>query len=342
MNTLEWQGNALKLLDQTKLPLEASYIVCADYQRVTEAIRRLEVRGAPAIGAAAAFALVLAAKALPAEPLPEFLTQLTKARAFIAAARPTAVNLFWALERLWQKAVDGQTTADAVVERLEREAVRLYEEDIQANKQIGANGAAILPANCAVLTHCNAGALATCGWGTALVVVRSAFAQGKIRMVYADETRPLLQGARITAYELVNDQIPVTLITDSMAGWVMKQGRADVVITGADRIAANGDTANKIGTFSLAVLASRHNIPFYIAAPLSTIDFATKTGEAIPIEERAADEVRKLGGLYTAPPNVAVFNPAFDVTPHELISAIITEKGVVYPPYGENLAKLKN
>ncbi|MDR3350017.1 MAG: S-methyl-5-thioribose-1-phosphate isomerase, partial [Acidaminococcales bacterium] len=209
-----------------------------------------------------------------------------------------------------------------------------------ANKKIGEYGAAVLPGKCAVFTHCNAGALATCGWGTALGVVRAAFGQGKITMVYAGETRPLLQGARITAWELAADGIPVTLVTDSMAGWVMKKGMAQLVITGADRIAPNGDTANKIGTFSLAVLARRHNIPFYIAAPVSTIDFSIKTGEEIPIEERADEEVKSFGGALVAPHNVKVFNPAFDVTPNELISAIITEKGVLYPPYEGKISSL--
>ncbi|MDR2006894.1 MAG: S-methyl-5-thioribose-1-phosphate isomerase [Acidaminococcales bacterium] len=341
MNALEWQGDSLKIIDQTKLPLFLSYIVCSDYERIVQAIRRLEVRGAPAIGACAAFALVLAARKNACLPKPDFLNALRAAKVEIAGARPTAVNLFWALERVWRRAADNENDVAKTADAMEAEAVAIFNEDIAANKKIGEYGAAVLPEKCAVLTHCNAGALATCGWGTALGVIRAAFSQGKITMVYADETRPLLQGARITAWELVEDNIPVTLVTDSTAGWVMKKDLAQVIITGADRIALNGDTANKIGTFTLAVLAKRHNIPFYIAAPVSTIDFSIKTGEEIPIEERAAEEVRSVLGASVAPETVKVFNPAFDVTPNELISAIITEKGLLYPPYEGKISSLK-
>ena len=333
IKALEWKDDMLIIIDQTKLPLQISYIECKDYKRVTLAITRLEVRGAPAIGAAAAFALALAAKEFSVLPYTQFIDKLTQAKKEIASARPTAVNLFWALERVWCSAVQKNANVIKISETLTKKAVDIFEEDIKVNRQIGRHGAKILSENCNILTHCNAGAMATCGWGTALGVIREAHNLGKIKMVYADETRPLLQGARITAWELMQDDIPLTLLTDSMAGWVMKNKMVDIVITGADRIALNGDTANKIGTYTLAVLAQKHNIPFYIAAPSSTIDFSIKTGEQIPIEERAANEVTHLAQVQTAPSGVKVFNPAFDITANEMISAIITEHGVLYPPY---------
>ena len=344
IKTLEWKNNSLVIIDQTKLPSQLEYIECKDYKRVATAIERLEVRGAPAIGSAAAFAMVLAAKELCDKSLPikDFLDKLLHAKKAIAASRPTAVNLFWALERVWQESVENKDKPEDIARELEKAALKIFTEDIRANKKMGKNGAPLLPNNCRVLTHCNAGALATCGWGTALGVIREAHDEGKIKMVYADETRPLLQGSRITAWELMQDNIPVTLITDSMAGWTMKNKLIDVVITGADRIALNGDTANKIGTYTVAVLAKRHNIPFYIAAPKSTIDFSIKTGEQIPIEERKADEVTQILGVATAPEGVKVFNPAFDVTPNELITGIITEYGVLYPPYEVAINELKN
>ncbi len=341
MQTMNWQGDRLLILDQTKLPLNQEFIECLTYQRVIEAICRLEVRGAPAIGAAAAFALVLAAKCL--QDKENFWLNLEKAKSELAASRPTAVNLCWALEKLWQSILNNkELKPEEITAILEKEAVKIYQEDIAANMRIGKYGAALLPDKGAVLTHCNAGALATCGWGTALGVIREAFRQDKVTMVYADETRPLLQGARITAWELMQDNIPVTLLTDSMAGWAMKNGLVQAIVTGADRIALNGDTANKIGTYSLAVLAEKHSIPLYIAAPVSTIDFAIPDGSHIPIEQRAACEVSCFSSKQTAPEGVVVYNPAFDVTPHELIAAIITEHGVLRKPYIQSIANLKN
>ena len=341
MYTLKWQGNSLSILDQTKLPVEVEYIDCKDYKRVIEAIRRLEVRGAPAIGAAAAFALTLAAQELAVQQSTDFIKSLEFAKQEIAQARPTAVNLFWALEKVWQAVDVKEKDINIIVKQIETQAVNIYNQDITANKQIGKFGAGVIPQG-SVLTHCNAGALATCGWGTALGVVREAFAQNKIAMVYADETRPLLQGARITAWELAQDNIPVTVITDSMAGWVMKKGFVQSIVTGADRIAANGDTANKIGTYSLAVLAKEHNIPLYIAAPVSTIDFSLTDGEGILIEERDCNEVRQLCGVQTTPQNIKVYNPAFDVTPQHLIAGIITEYGVLQGNLAEAILNLKN
>ncbi len=341
MQTMKWEGDRLFILDQTKLPGRQEYIECDKYQRVTEAICRLEVRGAPAIGAAAAFALVLAARQFAQENTENFWRKIQIAKEELAASRPTAVNLCWALERLWSLINSKDIQPVCVAALLEEEASRIYQEDIDANKSIGRYGAALLPGKGAVLTHCNAGALATCGWGTALGVIREAFSQNKVTMVFADETRPLLQGARITAMELMQDKIPVTLITDSMAGWAMKKGLIQSVVTGADRIALNGDSANKIGTYALAVLAREHGIPFYIAAPVSTIDFSIVNGDAIPIEQRAPAEVACFCGLETAPQGVTVYNPAFDVTPHEFITAIITEQGVLQKPFKKSIAQLK-
>ncbi len=342
METLKWNNNKLTIIDQTKLPTKLEYIECDNYKRVVLAIKRLEVRGAPAIGSAAAFAMLLAANEFCDLPLKDFLQKLSDAKQEIANARPTAVNLSWAIEKLWRDCVQGKLTVQDIVSNLEKSAIAIFSDDIEINKKIGLYGASILPENINVLTHCNAGALATCGWGTALGVVRQGFNDGKINMVYADETRPLLQGSRITAWELSNDNIPVTVITDSMAGWVMKNSFVQAVIVGADRIAANGDTANKIGTYSLAVLANYHKIPFYIAAPKSTFDFTIKDGSQIPIEQRHADEVTTLAGIKTAPEKIKVFNPAFDITPNELICGIITEYGVLYPSYIEAINKLKN
>lgn len=342
MNTLQYENGILTIIDQTKLPISLQYIECGNYKRVVEAISRLEVRGAPAIGAAAAYAMVLAAREFKNKTFDGFFQSLQQAKKEIAASRPTAVNLFWALEKVWEKAVKDSRDIDDIIKGLEEQANIIYDDDIFANKAMGRYGAAVLPEKCSILTHCNAGALATCGWGTALGVIREAFLQGKIDMVYADETRPLLQGARLTAWELLQDKIPVKLITDSMAGWVMKNALVQVVVTGADRIALNGDSANKIGTYTLAVLAKRHNIPFYIAAPKSTIDFSIKTGDEIPIEERSSAEVTTFLGLRSAPESVDVFNPAFDVTPNELITGIITEHGVLYPPFGDAILKIKD
>ena len=341
VKTMEWQHNALKILDQTKLPVEISFIKCFDYLRVAEAIKRLEVRGAPAIGAAAGFAMVLGWQQLMREGRAE-LQNFAAIRDELIAARPTAVNLAWAANKLYAKveAMAGQS-AEEIAAALEALAQKIYADDIACNKKMGEYGAELLPPHTRILTHCNAGALATCGWGTALGVIRAAHAQGKIDMVYADETRPLLQGARLTVWELMQDNIPVTVITDNMAAWTMKQKGINAVVTGADRIALNGDTANKIGTYGVALAAKHHGIPFYIAAPVSTFDFNIATGAEIPIEERSADEVRRLQGVVTAPQDAPAYNPAFDVTPAELITGIITEYGVIKQPYLENIKKLQ-
>lgn len=323
------------MLNQTALPGRLEYIDCRDYRRVGEAIKQLEVRGAPAIGAAAAFGLLLGARELAAQgkAVRQWLPQIA---AQLEATRPTAVNLSWALRRMLavpDRLADDADDADIVV-ALEQEAVAILEEDRRVNAAISRYGLELFDRPLtAVLTHCNAGALATVEYGTALGIIRQAWAQGKLSRVFADETRPLLQGARLTVWELMRDSIPVTLITDNMAGWVMRKKLVQAVIVGADRIAANGDVANKIGTYSVAVLAEKHRIPFYVAAPLSTFDCSLATGDDIPIEERDAAEVATFAGQRVAPPGAAVFNPAFDVTPHELIAAIVTEQGVLRPPF---------
>lgn len=342
VETMHWEAGTLLLLDQTRLPQEEVFISCTDYLRVKTAIQRLEVRGAPAIGAAAAFAMVLGAAGCADKP--DFLGALAKVRDDLITARPTAVNLAWAAQRVYDYAAflnEQELPPFKLIREIEKLALKIYNDDIETNKRMGRYGAEVLPQDAVVLTHCNAGALATCGWGTALGVIREAHAQGKLRMVYADETRPLLQGARLTAYELHADAIPVTLITDNMAAWTMKNKGINAVVVGADRIAANGDTANKIGTYGVALLAKAHGIPFYIAAPVSTFDFTLADGGQIPIEERGAEEVRSFRSEQTAPSGVEAFNPAFDVTPSELIAGIITEYGVVTAPYIENIKKLQ-
>jgi methylthioribose-1-phosphate isomerase len=331
MEPIQWTGGTLRLLDQTKLPVEEAWLTYTDHREVAKAIQTMVVRGAPAIGIAAAYAMVLAAQAC--EGAPDRKEQLTQAKAVLAASRPTAVNLFWALDRM-----DRLIQANATLSELEAEAVAIHREDVQMNLNMGRFGAAVVPPHARILTHCNAGALATGGYGTALGVVRAAYEAGKVDMVYADETRPLLQGARLTAYELQKDHIPVTLITDNMAGALMAQGKVDLVVVGCDRMAANGDFANKIGTYGVAVLAKHHGIPFYTALPSSTIDLSLPDGSQIPIEERRGDEVTHLFGVQTGPDGVSTWNPAFDVTPHELLTGIITERGVIYPPFLENLS----
>jgi len=331
---VRWEADRLILLDQTVLPereIERDY---RSWQEVGAAIRTLVVRGAPAIGVAAAFGVVLAARASHAASFDGLLADLETAIKGLAATRPTAVNLFWALDRMRQAAIASLGLAlDAVQARLLTEAQAIRDEDIAANRTMGIHGAALVPPNARILTHCNAGALATAGYGTALGVVRAAHEQGKVALVWVDETRPVMQGSRLTAWECVREGIPHRLIADVTAASVMSRGEVDLVVTGADRIAANGDTANKIGTYSLAVLAAHHNVPFYVAAPFSTIDPSIASGVQIPIEERDASEVRRVGGQQTAPSASPVFNPAFDVTPAELIAAIVTERGVVRPPY---------
>ncbi|MBP2644775.1 MAG: Methylthioribose-phosphate isomerase [Firmicutes bacterium] len=343
MQSILWENGCLMLLNQTLLPERTEYITCRDYRRVAEAIRRLEVRGAPAIGAAAAFGMVLGARELSVESL-DFWDKFAVIADELKQTRPTAVNLFWAVDRMFTAAkryYQKESNTIHLISLLEAEALAIFEEDKEVNKRISAHGAALFNKKISILTHCNAGALATVAWGTALGVIRQAFSQGKIQRVFADETRPLLQGARLTAWELLQEGIPTTLITDSMAGWVMKKRMVDAVIVGADRITLSGDVANKIGTYSVAVLAKEHNLPFYVAAPLSTFDFSLEKGEDIQIEERAASEVTGFGGTTTAPGGVEVFNPAFDVTPAALVTAIITEEGIVTPPYIDNIRKLK-
>ena len=334
MDAIRWQGNSLALLDQTRLPVEEVWNTYTDYRKVADAIRRLVVRGAPAIGVAAAYALCLAAMEYKGQNPEEFQKSMAAASAELAASRPTAVNLFWALDRMGLALGAAGCGAEALP-ILIREAEAIHREDVAMNRAIGAAGAAIVPHGARILTHCNAGAIATGGYGTALGVVRSAFTQGKVEMVYCDETRPLLQGARLTAWELVKDGIPA----DNMAASLMAQGKIDLVLLGCDRMAANGDFANKIGTYGVAVLAHYHGIPFYSVLPSSTIDLSIPDGSHIPIEQREASEVTHFAGVRTAPEGVGVYNPAFDVTPHRLLTGIITEKGVIHPPFAEQLAE---
>jgi len=341
LQSIQWKDNCLVLLNQTLLPNKVEYIECRDYQVVAQAIKRLEVRGAPAIGVAAAFGIVLGAKEFSDSQY--FWTSLLKVAEELGQTRPTAVNLFWAIERMMSIAsrYDKDSDIADVILALEQEAIAIAADDLDVNLKISHYGAELFTSTVSVLTHCNAGALATAGLGTALGIVRQAFSEGNITRVFADETRPLLQGARLTAWELMQDNIPVTIITDNMAGWVMKKNMVQAVIVGADRIALNGDVANKIGTYSIAVLAKEHNIPFYVAAPVSTFDFTMQNGLNIPIEERAVAEVTHFAGIRTAPEGAEVFNPAFDVTPGALITAIITEYGVLRGPYGESITQLQ-
>ncbi|HPY06455.1 MAG TPA: S-methyl-5-thioribose-1-phosphate isomerase [Smithellaceae bacterium] len=342
IKTVFWKKNAVVLIDQNALPLVERQVVCSDYRQVIAAIRDLTVRGAPAIGVAAAMGAALGALAFASEPIEKFKKKFNVLCDEIAAARPTARNLFWALERM-KKHLDEVACSGKrnPARELVREAKRICAEDIAINREMGRRGAALFSHGDHVLTHCNAGALATAGYGTALGVIRAAHAEGKKLHIYVDETRPVLQGARLTAWEMKKEKIPATLICDNMAGSLMRQGKISKVIVGADRIAANGDAANKIGTYPLAVLARAHRIPFYIAAPVSTFDFSIKTGEDIPIEERQADEVTTFRGAQAAPKGMKVYNPAFDVTPARLISAMITERGVLTPPFPAAIARLQ-
>lgn len=331
--TVEWKEGAVRLLDQSRLPETVEFLDCRDVEAVAVAIRELKVRGAPAIGVTAAMGVALGAQTIPATDYDVFAKALSTICERLAATRPTAVNLFWAIERMKQKldALRAEPVA-SIKAALMKESQAILEEDIALCRAMGQHGANLIQTGQTVLTHCNAGALATAGYGTALGVIRAAWEQGKKIQVIADETRPVLQGARLTAWELMQDKIPVTLITDNMAGSLMRQGKIHLCVVGADRIAANGDVANKIGTYSVAVLAKAHGIPFYVAAPYSTIDLKTKTGADIPIEQRNPLEVTTIHGSHpVAPTGVAVYNPAFDVTPAELISGIITERGVFKP-----------
>ena len=333
------------MLDQRLLPNEEKYLMLRSYEEVADAIKKMVVRGAPAIGVSAAMGLALGASQSVGTSIADLEYDFDFMCKVMAATRPTAVNLFWAIERMRGVIAKAKSEkvhdVEDIKQRLIEEALLIYNEDIEANRAIGLFGGALIPDGATVLTHCNAGALATAGdYGTALGVVRGAIKAGKRVAVIADETRPFLQGARLTAWELAKDDIPVTVITDNMAGHIMKQGKIDCVVVGADRIAANGDAANKIGTYMVAVLAKQHNIPFYVAAPLSTVDLATATGDDIPIEQRDPKEVTHLADQQLTPDGVGVHNFAFDVTPNELIAAIITDRGVARPPYTESLQKL--
>ncbi len=340
MVTVEWSDGLVRFLDQTRLPLEETYVETSDVARLAEAIKRLEIRGAPAIGVAAAFGVVLAS--WDARAGGDVRTSVSRAIQSLAATRPTAVNLFAALDRMSRvlKASEALTNEEELRVRLLEEALAIQQEDIAACRRIGELGSALILPGTSVLTHCNAGALATAGEGTALSVIYAAARKNLIVRVYVDETRPLLQGARLTAWELMKNGIATTLITDSTAGVVLREQRVQAVIVGADRIAANGDTANKIGTYSLAVLAERHHVPLYVAAPTSSIDFAIGSGADITIEERAPEELTCIAGKRIAPMGVGVYSPAFDVTPNELIAAIVTERGILAPPFSQSIASL--
>ncbi len=343
IKTLEWTDEGVVMIDQRRLPTEELYPLFRTYQEVAQAIKDMVVRGAPAIGVAAAMGVALGARDIQTEDPAQFEHEFNRVCEVIGATRPTAVNLFWAIERmknLYQAQKNAGRSLKEIRARLVEEAQRMHEEDIAANRAMGRYGAELLPDSATILTHCNAGALATAGYGTALGVIRAAVEAGKRVAVYADETRPFLQGARLTAWELLKDNIPVTLITDNMAGHFMKRGHIDCVVVGADRIAANGDVANKIGTYSLAVLAKENQIPFYVAAPTSTLDLTLKSGEEIPIEERSEEEVTHVKGAQLAPDGIQIANPAFDVTPNRYVTAIITERGVARPPYEESLRLL--
>jgi methylthioribose-1-phosphate isomerase len=342
MQPLRWTGKTLHVLDQTLLPEQEVWDNCDTYELVAEAIEKMKVRGAPAIGATAAYGVAIGAQAGVELAKGEFLAYLDGVCERLAKTRPTAVNLFWAIKRmrgLIEQNAD--LSVSELAELITREAELVAEEDVELNKSIGRNGLPLIPQNARILTHCNTGSLATVDYGTALGVIRAAHEAGRDVNVYADETRPYLQGARLTAFELHRDNIPVTVITDSMAGYLMQQKMVDLVIVGADRIAANGDTANKIGTYSLAVLAKHHGIPFYVAAPMSTLDYEMESGAEIEIEQRSSDEVVFIGGKRMVPEGVPALHPAFDVTPHELITAIITDRGVVKEPSTETMSKLK-
>jgi methylthioribose-1-phosphate isomerase len=341
IQTLEWTEHGVRFIDQTKLPTEEVYVDCQTYQQVADVIRNMVVRGAPAIGVSAAMGIALGAKGSTAESVADLQRDFDQICDVIGKTRPTAVNLFWAIKRM-QQTFEAQRLRPVarIKEALIEEAQRMHAEDIAINQAMGRHGAALMPASGGVLTHCNAGALATAGYGTALGVIRAAVEAGTKIQVYADETRPFLQGARLTAWELVKDGIPTTVISDNMSGAMMRQGKIGAVIVGADRIAANGDVANKIGTYTVAVLAKEHDIPFYVAAPISTVDLATPDGSKIPIEQRSAAEVTHFAGKLVTPEGVGVENPAFDVTPAKYVTAIVTERGIARAPYEQSLKML--
>jgi len=341
IQTVEWTDKGVRFIDQTKLPTEEVYVTCKTHDQVADVIRNMVVRGAPAIGVSAAMGVALAVKNSKAETVGELKGDFDQACEAIGKTRPTAVNLFWAIRRMKEKfELLRIRPLPQIKQALIEEAQRMHAEDIAANQAMGRHGATLMPASGGVLTHCNAGALATCGYGTALGVIRAAVEQGKKIHVFADETRPFLQGSRLTAWELMKDGIPATVISDNMAGAMMRQGKIAAVVVGADRIAANGDVANKIGTYSVAVLAKEHGIPFYVAAPFSTIDMETPDGSKIPIEQRNPKEVTHIAGKQMVPDGVPVENPAFDVTPAKYVTAIVTERGIVGAPYGDSIRKL--
>ncbi|MQA29045.1 MAG: S-methyl-5-thioribose-1-phosphate isomerase [Luteitalea sp.] len=340
--TIAREDDVVVMIDQRKLPAQETYVRCKTAAEVARAIKTMVIRGAPAIGVAAAMGIAIGMRKSSATGTQKFAAEFYRTCELMAATRPTAVNLFWAIERIKRSFAAGAEageSVDQIKDRLDREAGTIHDEDVASCRAIGAFGAEIVPGDAGILTHCNAGALATAGYGTALGVIRGAVEAGKRVAVFADETRPFLQGARLTAWELVRDGIETTVITDNMSGSLMRQGKVNLVVVGADRIAANGDTANKIGTYGVAVLAREHQIPFYVAAPLSTIDLGAPDGSAIPIEERSAREVTHVGGSQVAATGALVWNPAFDVTPHHFIAGIITERGIFRPPYTQSLKR---
>lgn len=342
IRTMEFKDDTLLLIDQRKLPISYETYECKTYEDVDFAIKDMVVRGAPAIGAAAAYGVVLAAKQFMNNDREEFFSNMNYALIILNKSRPTAVNLMWAIGRMRSVLEENkELPIESIYNELKSEADKIYNEDIETNKAIGKNGNEVIPQIATILTHCNAGALATAGYGTALGIIREAFYNGKDILVYADETRPRLQGGRLTAWELIQEGIPARLTADNAAATLIRDGKIDVIIVGADRIALNGDTANKIGTFMLSVLAKEYNVPFYIAAPISTVDFDIETGEEIEIEERGSEEITHIEGIRITPEGIKVYNPAFDVTPHENITGIITEKGIITPPFRENILKLK-
>jgi methylthioribose-1-phosphate isomerase len=341
--TIEWKDGAVIMIDQRKLPGVETYITCRTAPQVAKAIKTMVIRGAPAIGVAAAMGLALGVKESKATGTQKLATEFYKLCELMAATRPTAVNLFWAIDRMkrvFAEAAKSGSSVDQIKVRLEQEARAIHDEDLESCRAMGAHGASVVPDSARILTHCNAGALATAGYGTALGVIRGAVDAGKRVAVFADETRPFLQGARLTAWELTRDGIDTTVITDNMSGAMMRGGQVDLVVVGADRIAANGDVANKVGTYMVAVLAKENGIPFYVAAPISTIDLATPDGSGIPIEERDQKEVTHVGTTRMTPQAAKTRNPAFDVTPHQYVTGIITEKGIARPPYAQSLAAL--
>jgi methylthioribose-1-phosphate isomerase len=338
--SIEWQDGVVVMVDQRKLPAQEVYVRCSTAAEVARAIRSMVIRGAPAIGGAAAMGLAIGARRSKARGTHQLAAEFSKLCDLMAATRPTAVNLFWAIDRMkrtFSAGLQAGESAGELSDRLDAEARRIHDEDVSCCRALGAHGAEVVPDEARVLTHCNAGALATAGYGSALGVIRAAVERGKRVAVFADETRPFLQGARLTAWELVRDSIPTTVITESLAGPLMRAGQIDLVVVGADRIAANGDVANKIGTYTLAVLARAHGVPFYVAAPMSTVDLSTPDGAHIPIEERSEREITHFGSARVIPEGAGVRNPAFDVTPHGYVSGIITERGVLRPPYDRSL-----